>query len=654
MLKNKLLLAIVLFTQIILAQTTPFYETYSWEESPSYAVENGTTDDVIALKDKILTEFHFQENGLVEYFLEHRVLWLNSDEQIEYYNKIYLPYNNSSELKVNKARVINKNGEIIELDDSKILTAQDEETGRNYKFFAFEGIEKGSFIEYYYVVKRYPRYRGNKINFQSDFKKQNVEFDLYAPKNLVFDFKSLNDAPEIIQDTVIKDKLHWSLRVNDISALEKEELSAYNASKKAVVYKLDRNTADNSRDISSYTKVAQNIYSFYYGELSSKAQGAIKKFIKEAIDNTNQGEEDLIRNLEFYIKSNIYVAEDSSESLENLVEVVDKKIANETGILKLYISLFKALNIKHELVLTSNRLELKFDRDFEANNYLTDFLIYFPKSKKYLSPTEPESRFGFPPAYLTDNYGLFIKEVKVGDFVSGLGKTKFIKPITADETVDKMIIDVNFETDNISNSKIKLDHAMGGYYAMYFQPYIHLIKDEDREELIDGIAKRIHEDINITKKEIFNDDPKLSGAKPIRFVIDFETEALTEKAGRKYLFKAGDLIGAQMQLYQEKSRVLPVENEFNRSYLRTINIKIPEGYKVANLDDINIKNTFEKDGEELLIFHSYYEIKDNVLSITADEHYRENIIATKDYEAYRTVINSAADFNKLVLIFEPI
>ena len=304
------------------------------------------------------------------------------------------------------------------------------------------------------------------------------------------------------------------------------------------------------------------------------------------------------------------------------------------------------------MVLTCDRQELKFDKNFEANNFLTDFLIYFNKTKKYISPTDLNSRYGFPPAYLTDNYGLFIKEVKVGDFVSGLGKVKYIKPIKAENTVDKMVLDVDFEKDNISKCMVKLDRSMGGYYAMYFQPFIHLIKDKD--ELIEGFAKSISEDLDITSKALKNDDPQLFGVKPIHFLIDFNSDIFIEKAGRKYLFKAGDLIGRQMELYQEKDRVLPVENEFTRSYYRTINIKIPEGYKIANLDDIIIKNTFIKEGEELLIFDSYYEINDDILSITADEHYRENIIQTENYEAYRTVINSAADFNKLVLVFEPI
>lgn len=652
--KSSTLLIILFLTQIVTSQTKLFFEDYSWEEAPKYTIDKNSEEDIIAIKDKIVTEFYFEDDGLVEYFLKHKILWLNSDEKIEAYNKIYLPYNATSELKINKARVITKDGTILELDSSKILTAEDEETGRNYKYFAFEGVTKESFIEYYYVVKRYPKYSGNQIILQSSFNKKNVEFDLFAPKNLIFEFKTYNTITEVELDTIQKEKKHWQLNIQNLKGLQNEEVSAYNASKSMVIYKLDRNTYSNTKDISSYSKVSQNIYNFYYSEISEKTKKQLNKFIDEATDNKQLKGETLIRKLEFFIKGNIFITDGSNENLNDLNEIINKKVASEAGVLKLYAALFKHLNIKHEIVLTSDRQELKFDKDFEANNFLSDFLIYFNEYKTYLSPNVSESRYGFPPALLTDNYGLFIKEIKVGDFTSGLGKIKYIQPIPAEKTVDQMVLDISFEENNMTNCNVKLDRAMSGYYGMYFHPIMNLIKEENKEELIEGFAKRINKDVTISNKKIVNEDPELFGIKPIHFILDFESEAFIEKAGKKYLFKVGELIGRQMEMYQEKERVLAVENEFTRSYLRAINITIPKGYKIANLDDININNSFSENGKEILMFKSNYVLEGNTLNITANENYRKNKIETANYEDYRTVINSAADFNKVVLIFEPI
>lgn len=646
---------LLLLCTTIYAQTDLYFQSYSWDEKPEFIVDPNTIEDILELKSKIVTEFSFSpENDFIEYFLEHRVLWLNSDAAIEKYNKIYLPHSSTSYLEVNKARVVTKEGKILQLDEENVLTAQDEETGRQYKYFAFEGIEKGSFIEYYYVERRYPRFKGNKLLLQSSLEKSNVEFDLFSPEHLVFKFKSYNNLPAIVQDTTTPGKLHWKMKLDKVAKLEDEEASAYKASRGAVVYKLDQNLYNNTRDISSYGKVAQNIYALYYPEYSKRTIKKLEKFVLKAIAGADKDETSLVRSLEYYIKNNVYQTSGSNEELADLESVLDKMVGDDTGLMKLYTASLKFLEIKHEIVLTSDRQDLKFDHEFEAGNFLTDFLIYFPSTKLYLSPEESGSRFGFPPAYLTDNYGLFIKEITVGNLTSGVGKIQYIHPVTADKSVDEMLINVAFDLDDISTTTIHLDRSLVGYYAMYFQPFFHLVKEEDKTNLVESFAKRLNEDVEIISQEVVNGDPHLFGVKPIRFILDFKSDAFVEKAGNKYLFKVGELIGQQIQLYQEKQRILPYENEFTRSYLRTINIEIPQGYKVVNLDDLTINNALLQNEDEVLSFHSTYEVKDNLLSIKADEFYKINIIDTPIYEDYRKVINSAADFNKVTLVLEKI
>ena len=651
--KESLFIALLFIFQLAISQNMPFFKSYDWEETPSYAVEKGSKEDLIAVKEKAVTEFYFESENLVEYFLEHKVLWLNSDDAIEDFNKIYLPFSASAELQVNKARVITSEGKLVNLDKSKILTADDEETGRTYKYYALEGITKGSFIEYMYVVKRPPSYTGKKVNMQAAYNKDKVEFDLYSPKNLVFKFKSFNNTPEVEKDTLTKEKLHWNLHLNKVEKLEDEYQAAYNASKKFIVYKMDQNLANNVTNMISYDNVSQNLYASYYPEYSTKTKKLIRDFIKELALPENANQETIARTLDYYIKTNIYSEDVRSEELQDLEQVLTKKVANETGVIKLYIAVLRTLNVKHELVLTSDRKQIKFDKDFEATNFLTDFLLYFPKSKKYLSPNATGTRYGFPMPYLTDNYGLFIKEVVIGDYKSAVGKIKYIKPVKVEETVDRMNVSISFNKENLTENIVNFDRSFSGYYAMNIQPFMHLIQGDKKDELVDSFIESITKELEITNRKLVNDKSELFGVKPMQFIVDFTTEAFVEKAGRKYLFKLGDLIGQQIQLYQEKKRVLPLEEQFHRSYYRTLTVNIPEGFKITNLDDINIDNSFSKNGKVLFSFKSFYKLEGNKLTITADEHYRENIVEVPVYEEYRTVINSAADFNKIVLLLEP-
>lgn len=635
------------------AQEEPVYKTYSWEENPRFSVEVSDSTSIVGIKDKIIAEFIFEGKDLLEYFLEHKAIWLNSDERIEEYNKIYLPHNSSSEVLISKARVIKPNGEIAVLDDSKILTAEDEETKRVYKFFAFEGIEKGSIIEYYYVVKRLPEYSGKRLTFQSFYDKKDISFDLYSPLNLVFQSKSFNDLPEILTDTLSETKLHWTMRAAELSGLEQESQAAYNASRAHLIYKLDQNLANNLRDISSYGKVSQNIYNIYYGPIDKKTQRKLNKFLEEAGIKSNMDTDEMLRTLELYVKTHVYLSEGENTG-DPLESVLDRKVGNTSGIMSLYISIFKTLDVKHDLILTSDRQEMRFDPEFEANTFLNEYLFYFPKTDKYMAPTALDSRYGFPPAYLTDTYGLHIKEVVLGDFKSATGKIEYINPVPAERTEDKMIIQVNFDPSDLTMNTINLERSMSGYYAMYMQPFMNLIPEESKNELLEGFAKRLDESAVIKSKEMINADPNLFGIEPLTFKIDFESDSFVEKAGNRYLFKVGELIGKQLQMYQENERTLPLETEYTRTYYRTIKVTIPEGYRVANAEDININHSFSKNGKKVLMFNSFYETDGNTLNITADEYYKINKIAKEHYEDFRKVINSAADFNKVTLILEPI
>lgn len=651
MTRQILLFAFVLILSQVNAQQN-IHSNYNWEDYPEYSIED-KSKELVALKEKIIEEFVFEGKDFVEYFIEHRVLWLNSDDAIEEYNRVYLPLSGDSKLVENKARVIKKNGDIQVLDDSKVLTAEDEETGRKYKYFAFEGVEKGSFIEYFFIQKKSPSVYGKRVNFQHTYDKYNLEFDLYAPTNLEFAFKSFNSLPEIKKEESNKDFTHWKLRVEKMPGLEEEDGSPYNASKAFLVFKIHKNSY-NDKVITSYASVAKNLYTVYYEDYKKRTNKDIDKFISKIGVNKNMDTDEIIRKVDMYIKKNIYLAKNRNESLEDMDNILENNAANERGVVKLFIAIFRNLDVDHQIVLTTNRLDMKFDDSFEANNYLQEFLMYFPDTDKYLAPGDFDSFYGFPPAYLTDNYGLFVDKVNVGVYTSAVAQIGYIKALEAEKSVDNMQINVSFELDDLTTNNIEFKRTMNGYYAMYIQPFLDLIKPDKLDDVLNSFAKQIDENADVVNREEENNSPEFFGVKP--FILNYEitSESFVEKAGNKYLFKIGNLIGPQIEMYQDKKRVLSYENEFNRIYDRTITVEIPEGYTVSNPEDINIENVFKnEDGLELFAFHSYYELEGNTITITADEIYRNNIIPVEQYEEFRKVINSAADFNKITLVLEP-
>lgn len=636
------------------AQEEPYYKSYDWEANPEYQVNVADSVEIVTYKDKTVREFFFiDENSLVEYDIDHQVLWLNSDKQIEENNKIYLPYSETTELLVNKARVITKEGKVIELDDSKIMTAEDEETNRTYKYYTFEGIEKGSFIEFYNVLMKYPDYNGTRLLLQTERPMYNVDFDLYSPTNLIFKLKEYNGLDSIITDTNITEKRHWSLHIDSLPALENEDQSPYNAYRQFLIYKLDKNIATGKYDMSSYGKSAKNAYSFLYDEATKSENKELAKYLKASGVQNATDEYGKIRTLEDYTKKNIFLVESGNSDLSQISFILKNKVASISGLTRLYARLFQMMEINHQLVMTCNRESVKFDQDFEADNFLTDYLFYFPKIKKFMSPTELNSRLGFPPAELTDNYGLFIKEVSMGEFKTGIGKIKYIEPVAYQNNFDEIILDLKFDTTDLTKTGIEIHKSIGGYYAMYAQPYMHLLDDKTRTELLESYVKYIDEDLEISEMTITNDNAESFGIAPLKIDGQLTSEAFVEKAGNKYLFKLGELIGPQMEMYQAKKRVLPVTTQFTKNYHRELSFTIPEGYTINNLDDIRIENGLEKDGIFLFKFKSDYTVDGHVVKVICDEYYTVMEVAPEFYEDYRKVINSAADFNKITLILQP-
>ncbi|MES2629128.1 MAG: hypothetical protein V4616_09195 [Bacteroidota bacterium] len=140
--------------------------------------------------------------------------------------------------------------------------------------------------------------------------------------------------------------------------------------------------------------------------------------------------------------------------------------------------------------------------------------------------------------------------------------------------------------------------------------------------------------------------------KPLIVEFSFSSPAFIEKAGQKVLFKVGELIGPQAEMYQEKERQFPVENEFNRIYQRELVITIPENYTCRNPEILAMNVTPFAAKKNEAGFISAYKQEGNQLKVTISEYYNQLMLPKEDYEDYRKVINAAADFNKLVLVLE--
>ena len=74
---------------------------------------------------------------------------------------------------------------------------------------------------------------------------------------------------------------------------------------------------------------------------------------------------------------------------------------------------------------------------------------------------------------------------------------------------------------------------------------------------------------------------------------------------------------------------------------------------VQGLEQLQIENSVELDQKVVMHFQSDYTYEGNTLTITAKEEYEILSLDKSHYPQYQKVVNSAADFNKIVLVLAP-
>jgi len=635
------------------------YADYNWEEDrkrneiPSYLEDEVS----VVFLDKSMIEYFYlaEEENVVLYKTHHIIRWLGTTDAVERYNAIYIPLGEGTLEKL-KVRSISPDGKVVISGQDNLKEIKDEESGRGYKMFAIEGIEKGSEIEYFYTTKE-PVFGGNQEGreyMQTGTPTRNVSFELISPSFLDFEVKSYNGLPdaELTEDSVSEKRIQ-RIELDSIPPLFDEPFAYADPNKMRADYKLAYNLGANSRQrFYTWADAAKQIYAIYCQARDKKEEKAIKKIYKEIEIKGKDDEQTRIRKIENYLKTKIRGTESPAANFSSIEEIEETKIANERGLVRLFTMIFELAEVDYELILTSDRSEVKFDADFDYWGNMREFLIYFPNTKKYLSPAVPLYRYGIVPDTWTATNGLFIRRMKVGDNTFGMGTVRKIEPLEGDQNFSTIHLKMKFNED-MDAVEANLKYAFGGLSAVGIQPIIPYLSKEKRTEMIENVLKGLSEDAEFNDIELENEAMNTDLLEN-EFAIktNFESKSWIEKAGNKYLFTIGKCIGPQSELYQEKKRKLAVENGHNRIYKRTLIFEVPKGYQVKNLEDLKLNVVFEKDNKKNCGFISNYKQEGNTITVDVFEYYYEIYLPLENFEDYRKVINAAADFNKIVLVLE--
>lgn len=665
-----------------MAQNWSVYNTRSeWDSKPivhPVPPEYNNEPAFFVLNDLSMDYRHEGRNSTNVYYTMHRIVKVLDNRGIESFNTVSIPVNFGTRVPSIKARTILPNGQVREIPQSMIKVTKDP-TGRYKIVFAMEGVEKNAEIEMIVKTIR-PASYFNELTFQYSIPVLHSTFSMSYPKDLTFRERGFNGYPTVKEEES-KTRKSMKIAVHDIPAAHEEPHSFYSQNVMRAVISIKDFAADFDKTQElNFDSLARYIYTTNY-KYTTREKGAVNKFLMElGVDVRNKERDNIIR-IENGIKTRItqYALvdyEDRDQVIPSrgqfrslslydvdhdadrdvLDSVLSKHAATPEGMVRLFAACFTQAGIAHELGLTANRQEYVVNSNMPNLNEMDTWLFYFPKEKKFLAPVNTFYRYPMVPAEVTGNKGVFCT------MPAGKSRTEMLQPIyemrkvapfSYKESVASVNANVSFNKE--MDALLDISYAYTGYEAADLRTTLAVIPRDKIKDLVKQQVTVADKHADILNYTISGEGFQAYNTnKPLEIYASVQNSSLMAKAGKdKYLFSVGHIIGQQDELYNEDERHMPVDLVYPHSYSRTITVNIPKGYKVTNLGSLKLDaDHIDDDGNVVMAFKSDYRADGNKLIITVSEFYNQLHFEVTDYERYRKVVNTAADFSKVVLLLE--
>jgi hypothetical protein len=651
--KQYLVIAFLLITCILNGQETR-YDKYNWNSVPD-VLKNDTVKSVDGVKftfERRIKEVYLNKDNLFEEInVFHRRIKVETNNAIDNYNKIYVPVTNVIEILNIKARFISSKGKITELSQDNIKEVKNLENKGDFRIFAIEGIEIGGEIEYFYTLRtKFTAFQSTWM--QGEEPRMNVEVIFTLPSKLEYLFKSYNGFPEFITEKDEKTNITViHTMAGYIPAIAKERYANYRAGLMRYEYTLAFNSYNSVLRIYTWGKVSNSVFNNLY-QLSKNETSAVNDLIKKLNINSSKSDQK-IRAIENWVKTEISVS-DAITTNTTLNDIIENKQTSKFGATRLFVALFSQSSIPYEIVMTCDRTERKFDPDFNCWNFLDKYLIYFPEIDKFIVPDDPNIRLGINAFNYQGEFGLFLHPLKINEKLGSMAyQVRKLPVLPFTQSTDSLLVKVTCDFSQ-SKTNMVIHRQMSGAIGYSFQSFWESIDEERHKDMISEVFDMGDKNTSIKSYKVVNGSRVDIGVRPIIFDVNLTANSLLESAGNDFILNIGKTIGTQSEMYQTTKRKLPVDIEFTHSFYRKIEFQIPDGYRVSNLGEINMKTEMVNDGKPSASFTAWYEQSGKTIYIYSREVYPDLEYPVKNFDEFRKVINAAADFNKKRLIISPL
>ena len=601
-------------------------------------------------------------------WISHKVYYIGNEADIEEINKLYLYAGSSSNSMKVSVRTTTSDGREIYLDESKMEDVSREDGAANYKILAISGIEKHSFVEV--LVSRENQSSHKRFSVSNPFPTKRAEVFVHNSEIVNRRYPKIkvrfNVYGSYEVESWLKNEDEWAEFRKTFTLLSHRDSLLVHPIASAVDIRPSSNE-DYSHEYEGYTYVdlvdieydwqeaGEGIGRNIFNELKYEMNG--RKYIKD-LDLDEKSDLEKIRAIEKFIKEDIKETQSGDSEYSSTKDIWRKRIANETGLIKMADQMFNAAGLEYKIYLCSDKDYVQIDPHFAFTSGMDDILFYFPILDVYMIPTNGYYYAGKIPNYLASVNALVIKEISP---LVSLGEVVRLPEAKMEDNIDGTlaIIDIDAINENCTVQKTKF---LYGDRATRSRGYYHFSDDADREEyvrewLVDDLEMELSE-VEIKNESI---DLNFGSSDTVYYSGVLKGNDILSSIPNGFILNPGGIMGTQVSFYDTEDRISDIYIPESKMYDHTIIINIPEGYTVEGTENLEFDEKYfvnkrwlygqtagdveeEELADPIAQFVSTVEVKDNQLIIEIDEFYLEGFYPKEGLEDLQKVVNAAYEF----------
>ena len=574
---------------------------------------------------------------------------LNDNNAVENFSQIYFRYSEKEDGFI--ARIIKPGGEVVTVDLKDAVSIEpgsvmpeffksffDQSYGAQRRYFkvAIPNLEPGDILEYVANTKSKLNVSGlGYVEFTPQYEICSKHYPVMHNEIIIetgdksfFKSLSLNGAPEFRKEAPDDKNFSKYVFVDKDRGTEKDvnfvkEMLVYPVVKFQVVYsnnaqvkgaligqkgelkngftkeELAKKAWEDYESTGDYPFSSNSYYTYTIQSFINDSWAALKKL--GAKDWT---EKDYIKNVYYYIRNKV---------LFQNSYLSDKAYAYIFG------SLLFQRDIKSDLLIsTSNYIgnfkDILFEQEIRyairVNNQLyfncTDhsnpgelvesllgneaYIISKPPKKGY----QEIKPFTLPDATFTENIANFVVNASLSPDMNNIivSRSNTYKGLSKARTINNTM---KFTTYMLDDYKLyggnSPTESMKGNQEAEYDKSIKAIKEEFKKAKPDFVKEELQREYGqkVSYKDFkINSDGRSLKKSDLVFTEDFELPGMIRKAGKKYLVNLTGLVGPQLQIKkEERNRKLDISVGYSRSLNWLITFKIPDGYIVDGIKELN-------------------------------------------------------------------